>query len=192
MDTLTVVNEMLGTMGEVGLASLTDYHPFRDDALGTLDRINRTTQARPLWFNQETTTLTPNVVDSFIYLPNDLLEVDVKGYPNYVQRGGRLYNTTDGTYVFTAPVKLSLRRLVNFEDLPESAAAYVAAEAVLQFQSNYDGDSSKRQEKAGFRDTTFALFQAEDTRKRQGNLLDNNPRLWRIKRATVRLRGWTG
>jgi len=191
MDTLTVVNEMLGTLGEVELASLTDYHPYLSNALSTLDRINRTAQSVPRWFNQEDATLTPNVVDSFIYLPNDLLEIDACK-AEYVQRGGRLYNTKTGSYVFTEPVTLSIRRLIEFEDLPETAAAYIAAEAVLQFQSNYDGDSAKRQEKAGWRDNCFTIFQAEDTRKRKVNLLDNNPRLWRIKRATQRLRGWTG
>ena len=191
MDTLSVVNEMLGSMGEVELASLTDFHPFLANARGTLDRVSRTTQASPWWFNEENVILTPNSVDHMIYLPNDLLEVTSE-YRYYVQRGQRLYNTLTGTYLFTDPVKLVIRRLLDFEELPETAAAYIAAEAVLQFQSNYDGDSNKRQEKAAYRNECLFKLNAEETRKRKVNMLDNNPRLQRIKRATMRLRNATG
>lgn len=191
MDTLTVVNEMLGTMGETSLSSLTDYHPFLADCLDTLNRVSQNVQAKPWWFNEEKATLTPNVVDSFIYLPNDLLEI-MSCKAEYVQRGGRLYNTETGSYVFTDDVTMTIRRLLDFEDLPQIPASYIAAEAVLQFQSSYDGDSNKRAEKAAWRDNCLVNLNAEETRKRKINLLENNPRLYRIKRATQRLRGWTG
>lgn len=177
---LTVVNEMLGSMGEVGLASLTDTHPFLPNALSTLDNENKRIQAQRWWFNEEQVTIDPNSVDGSIYLPGDVLEV-VASDRNYVQRGSRLYNKDGNTYVFDQPQTITIRRLLDFEDLPELPAQYIAASAVVKFQSNYDGDSAKRNEKIEARDEAKILLNAEETRQRRANQLSVNYRLARLK-----------
>lgn len=181
MQTLTVVNQMLASMGEVELASLTDTHPFLPSALSTLDNQNRNIQSKPWWFNEETVTLEVNPIDNSIYLPGDTLEI-ITCNPNYVQRGSRLYNKDGGTYEFDLAQTVTLRRLLDFEDLPELAAQYIAAEAVLRFQSNYDSDGTKRQELMTVRDDARITLNAEETRQRKVNRLINNPRLARLKR----------
>lgn len=194
MLTLDVVNEMLGTMGEAPLNSLDDPHTFLGSALKMLDKNDAQIQARGWWFNTEDITLQPSSLDSGVYLPGDTISVNV--YPNQlgmgttrsiVQRGRRLYNTNNGTYVFSGPVRVSLKRRVPFEDMPETAAQYIASKAVLQFQSDYDGDTAKTRElssRISGPEGTFQAIQREHTRESQPNLLLGNDRLQRLKSIT--------
>lgn len=188
MLTLTVLNNCLGTMGESPINSIDDPHPYRGAAVSILNSVNREFQARGWWFNRETLTLTPGALDSSIYLPGDTIGV-ITDDPRYVQRYRRLYNTEDGSYVFAAPVKATLRRLVPFEETPELYAAYAAAEAVQRFQKRYDGDSQKTRELRDELTAARIAANAEETRQVQANLIESNPRLAYIKSRIRDVRG---
>lgn len=181
MQVLTVVNRMLASMGEVPLNSLTDSHAYLGAAQDTLARVNSEQQAEGAWFNVETITLNPSSVDKSIYLPGDILEIRT-GSNQYVQRGTRLYNLTGGTYVFNSPITLEVVRLVDFEALPEVAAAFYSALAVAEFQTNYDGDTAKARDLNNAVERARIAYNRTNTRNERANLLNNNPRLARIKR----------
>lgn len=200
MQSLDVVNEMLGTMGEAPLNSLSDAHAFRGACLSTLNNLNNQIQAKGWWFNRELLALAPSALDSSIYLPGDAINVRVprlttgRSTRNYVKRGRRLYNLDTGTYEFTDTVDVEVIRLVPFQELPETAAQYIAAKAVLQFQSKYDGDTAKTRElreRIESRDGAYAAINAEETRSRQVNLIESNSRLQRLKRVTRAARALT-
>jgi len=195
MQTLTVVNEMLGTMGETPLNTLEDPHTYRGACLSTLDRVNREVQAKGWVFNREFLTLQPGALNGHIYLPGDFIAVRVQrkrsgaATRTIVQRGRRLYDTgsygSEGTYVFTESVDVELVRLVPFEDLPESPAAHIAAVSVVEFQSKYDGDVAKTRElvaRISGPMGTLAALQSEETRATQVNMIESNPRLMRLRR----------
>lgn len=187
MLTLDVVNIMLGTMGEKPLNSLTDSHAMLSAALGKLDESNRAVQAAGWWFNIEELTLSPNVLDNSIYLPNDCLSVRTPIY-NVVKRGSRLYNLTGGTYDFTADIDLQLIRFVEFEDVPDIAATYISKRAILAFQAAYDADTTKmRLLTDEIRDALIGINSAH-TRNRRANFIESNARLARIKRVTAPVR----
>ena len=187
MQTLDVVNEMLGTQGFRPLASLTEPHAFRGAAQSTLTRVNRAIQAKGWWFNREPLTLQPSAVDSAIYLPGDTINVR-HALAKYVQRGGRLYNTELGDYTFEASVDVILIRLIPFEDLPELAATHISATAVLEYQLNYDGDTAKTRKLEDRIDKdgkgTLADLQSEEIRSSRVNLINSNARLQQLKSIT--------
>lgn len=188
MQTLDVINEMLGTQGFRPLASLTEPHAFRGAAQSTLTRVNRAIQAKGWWFNREPLTLQPSAVDSAIYLPGDTINVRHK-LAKYVQRGGRLYNTELGDYIFDASVDVILIRLIPFEDLPELAAAHISATAVLEYQMKYDGDTAKGRQLQDRIDNgngkgTLADLQSEEIRSSRVNLINSNARLQQLKYVT--------
>lgn len=183
MQTLSVVNLMLGTMGEKPLNSLTDSHAMLSAALGKLDETNRAIQSDGWWFNTEHLTLTPSVIDNAIYLPNDCLEVRTP-LQQLVMRGNRIYNLEGGSYEFTANMDVTLIREVEFEDLPEIAATYISARAILAFQVDYDGDTAKGRQLQANVELAFIGINSAHTRNSKSNFLDSNTRLARLKYVT--------
>lgn len=147
MTTLEVVNECLGTNGELPVNSLEDGHPLVPAALRALTIANRREQSKSWWFNKELAELVPNV-DGQIYLPNDVLKVDPESTSDkYVQRGRRLYKPFEPTvankYLFTEPVRVWLVREVPFEDCPYSAQQLINYSAQLDFMKSYEADQQK-------------------------------------------------
>jgi len=180
MQIIDVVNDCLGSMGEAPLNSLSDPHRFRGAAQRTLERYNRRLQSRGWWFNRETLTLDPGALDSNIYLPGDTIAVrDLD--TGVAQRGDRLYNLETGDYVFTAPVEVTLIRLVPFDEVPEVVAQYIAAAAVAKFQTLYDGDTAKARDLKEDRDIAQIEATAQETRESRANMIHSNLRLQRIK-----------
>lgn len=183
MQTLSVVNLMLDTMGELPLNSLTDTHAMLATALEKLDETNRAVQAKGWWFNLETVTLTPSNIDQGIYLPNDCLEIRTPSR-NYVQRGDRVYNLDGGSFEFDADMTIDLIRLVEFEDLPEVAATYISRMAVHAFQTSYDGDTAKTRTLEAAITLALVDINSAHTRNRRSNFINSNERLARLKYVT--------
>lgn len=198
--TLDVVNECLGTLGEAPLNSLLEPHEFRGTAQRELDRASKRIQATGWWYNLEAATLTPGP-DGQIYLPGDCLkwqsgvrssDMLVRGQakPWLVQRGPRLYDTRTQSYVITEPVTGELVRELPFDLLPHVVNDYIAAEAVLKFQSSFDADNSRRQELTQRWTLARAEAKAENIRQLAVNFVQSNSRLSRIKRVTRVLRNY--
>lgn len=185
---LTVVNDMLGTMGEAPLNSIDDPHTYRAAGISILARVNREFQARGWWFNREALTIQPGALDSNIYLPGDTINVRTENR-NYVQRYRRLYNLDGGTYVFDKEQDVTLLRLVPFEETPELYAAYAAAESVMRFQKRYDGDSEKSRTLGKELMDAKVAANSEETRQTRTNLIESNPRLTYIKSLVRNVRG---
>jgi hypothetical protein len=185
---LTVVNDMLGTMGEAPLNAIDDPHPYRSACISILGTVNREFQARGWWFNREALTLSPGALDGGIYLPGDAISVRTEDR-NYVQRYRRLYNLDGGTYVFDKDQDVTVIRLVPFEHTPELYAAYAAAEATMRFQKRYDGDSDKTRTLKEERNNAQIAAMAEETRQVKANLIESNVRLSYIKSRVRQVRG---
>lgn len=184
MDTLTVVNRMLGTMGEKPLNSLLDTHALMSAMQGALDNASNTIQAKGWWYNMEKQTLTPSPIDASLYLPNDCLSIRT-GSADLIKRGNRIYNLDGGTYVFTlSKLDIELIRFVVFEDLPETAAAYIAAQSILDFQKDYDGDTTKMRQIMAEAMQAKVDNDIEHVRNRRRNLIQSNERLQQLKAVT--------
>jgi hypothetical protein len=186
MQVLTVLNDMLGTMGESPLASLEEPHEFKGAGLSKLDQESRLCQARGWWFNMETITLQP-MVNGRIALSGDTISVRT-GDSTITQRGRYLYDLKNGTDIFTQSVTVVLIRLIPFEDLPESIAGYIAAKAIMYFQNLYDADSTKMRELKEQAARARADANQEDIRNKKANLILSNPNLMRLKMLTNQAR----
>lgn len=184
MQTLDVVNECLGTMGETPLNTLAEPHAFKGAALSLLTKLDKSCQAVGWWYNRETVTLQVSALDSKIYLPGDTINVRPCN-PRVAQRGRILYDTENSTPVFTEAQDAVLVRRVPFDELPESVSNYIAAKVVLRFQSVYDGDTAKTRELQNQLTMAYIELRADETRNTQANLVDSNARLQQIKRKTI-------
>ncbi len=172
---------MLATLGETPLQSLQDTHEFKTAALNFLEEQSRNIQARGWWFNRVRKTL-PRAIDQTVVVPTNLLAF----YPDdktLIRLGAYIHDTVNDTGLLTKDVEGTAVVLVPFEDLDETAAAHIAASAVLEFQIMYDGDRAKTEVLGGKLGRTLAALNAENTRQVRPNLIDNNVRLQRVKRA---------
>jgi predicted DNA-binding ribbon-helix-helix protein len=187
MQKLTVVNDMLGTMGEAPLNTLDDPHTFRGACLSTLDTHDKAIQARGWWYNMEDLELAPSALTNEIYVPGDTLEARCQ-FRNVAMRGRRLYDLDAGSYEFAAAVNLTLIRYVPFDELPELGASYIAASAIQAFQVRYDGDTAKTRDLKEA--TLIARIEAitAHTRNRKVNMIASNVRLQRLKNLTRQAR----
>lgn len=202
--TLDVVNDCLATLGEAPLATLTEPHEFKSSAQRILARTSKRIQATGWWCNQEAVTYVPNSVNGQVQLPGDVLKFQSgvrnrdllqRGVPKpwIVQRGSRLYDTRTQSYVITEDEVIGeITRNVPFEDLPPVLNEYIAAEAVVKFQSNFDADNSKRQELEQHWTLARADARAEQIRQVAVNFRNNNSTLNRIKSYTRSARRYIG
>ncbi len=195
---LEVVNDCLASMGESPLNTILEPHEFKSSAQRALSKANKRIQQEGWWCNLEAATLTPSPDTGHITLPGDCLKWQsgvrnahlgfAESKPWLGQRGLRLYDLRARSYVITETVTGELVREIPFEDLPPVLSAYISAEAVLRFQSDFDADNSKRQELAQLAAVCRTAARAEHIRQTGYNAIYLNPRLARIKSVVNRLR----
>ncbi|RVP24566.1 phage tail protein [Sinorhizobium meliloti] len=142
---LDAVNEILGTIAESPVNSL-DEEVVIDGSLAM--KILKTTsaevQTRGWWFNRlEGLELTPDVRKE-IQLPPNVLKLAASGQTpsKVVQRGLLLYDLTNKTSQFEAPVTVDLIQGLEFEELPSSARVYITVRAARKYQDRYFGEDS--------------------------------------------------
>ncbi len=142
---LEAVNTMLATIGESPVNSLTGQLGVDVRlAQSTLDEVLKAVQSRGYHFNVEHDVDLAKDVNGYIYVANNVVEVDVDpaSYPNIdpVLIGNRLYDRKEHTYVFSSDLKASLTYLREFDDVPEAVKRYVTIRAGRVFQARYPGD----------------------------------------------------
>lgn len=187
---LDVINDMLGSMGQRPVNSIDSTNRWVGIALGILNRTKDNTLAVGWWFNTERAVLVPSAQDSRIYLPNDYLGIVRGEQSRYVMRGRQLFDTYEGTDLFTSEVEVEIVRSLPFEDVPHIVAAYIAAAAVLRFQRDYDGDSTKTSFLSREYEAARVLARSEDIRNRRVNMHAAVPRLQYIQRMVRGYRSW--
>ncbi|WCA46232.1 tail tubular protein A [Caulobacter phage DCM] len=183
LTTLDVINAQLATLGETPLNDVEEDHPFVAAGLLALRTISNREQAKGWWYNKEVVTLNPDASTGALALPEDAISVDpVDPANHFVQRGRRLYNPLTQSYVFTQSIRVKLTRRLEFEDLPPSAADYIALSAIVDFANNYDADQQKLQRISIERKDALITLNAEHIRNCNVNFLDRPATAYTLNR----------
>lgn len=141
---LEAVNLMLSTVGESPVTSLEDTGSVdTSQAQLMLANVMRQVQQRGWWFNEEEDfPLIPNAYTGYILVPANTLKLKFDD-TSIVQRGTRLYNKSEHTYVFSAAVTAKeLVLLLSFDELPEQARNLIAQRASRMFQERMFGSDT--------------------------------------------------
>lgn len=182
---LDVVNDCIGTLGELPVNALDDDHPL----IAAARRAFRTCLTREMgkqwWFNTEVVELVKDS-DDYIWTPGDAIRCDpIKTKYDLVQRGRRLYDP--GTTTGNAGYKMTLDRVVcwlvrnvPFEDLPPSAQIVVGVSTQLKFMVAYDADPQKYRQLLSEYQEAYMTLNAEHIRNMDANLLYTNPLLVKL------------
>jgi hypothetical protein len=140
---IEAVNTLLSTIGESPISSLDEAASGADAAiaLSVLREVSRKVQMIGWHFNQEKNfRMTPSTSGE-IFLPANCAQIDASGDQgiDVAERGGRLYNRTDQTYIFKQTVKVDMTLLLEFEELPLAARTYIVDKSARIFQNRTVG-----------------------------------------------------
>ena len=141
---LEAVNTMLEVIGEapvntLEISGVTEVSIARS----ILNATSRNFQARGWSFNTEKDY--PLVLDEFgqVNLPTNTLQVDATDRSlDVVQRGSKLYDKANHTYIFTEAPKAEITFFLPFEELPHPVKAYLTIAAGRDFQRKVVGSDS--------------------------------------------------
>lgn len=143
---LEVVNEMMDAIGSPSVNTLTGT--LSEDvsmAKRLLDSVRKEVLMETWNFNKEhEVPLSPDSTTGSITLDSDVLSVDVTpGYNtdvDVIQRGNKLYDRENRTYVFEDDLTVDLVRDLEWSLLPEPAKNYVKIKALRRFLDQQDPD----------------------------------------------------
>ena len=141
---LEAVNTIIGVTGETPINSLTGELPLDAEvAQNILDEVNRSIQAKGWDFNTEADLpLVPNQ-DGEIELSPTIVKIDVDSRRYYninpKQRGTKLYDTKNRTFVFSSTLYAEAVYILPFTDIPEAARRYITIKAARVFQKRFLG-----------------------------------------------------
>jgi hypothetical protein len=182
MNLLQAVNYILPYLGEAPVTSLDIRHPTVAMVLDNIQTSRARLLARGWWFNELHTKLYPSS-EGDISAPTQALAIysDV----NIEERNGKIYNITDGTYVFTTPIDVKIIEDLSFEELPTYAALCIQERAAIDtYVKDFGVEKVVELIQTREKEALWALEQ-ENLRKRKYNSLKNN----RAMRYISALRG---
>lgn len=141
---LEAINVMLGTIGEQPVNSL-DISTISEVSIAQniLFDVSREVQTRGYSWNTDT-EYPLALSEGEIPLPVNCIDVNVTSDTSHwiIQRGSRLYNRTDHTYVFTEGVEATIVWFLPYTDLPQAARNYITLRSARKFQVRILGSES--------------------------------------------------
>lgn len=127
--------------------------------------------------NTEVKTYNPDS-NGYISLPTGILDVDSTDSTVQVTMRGhnpcRLYNITDGDYVFDEAMELRITYLVQFEDLPPWVQYHIATAAAVQYQMATKGDPSLDAHLRAMAMKAQAVYEQNNANQAQKTLFNNS------------------
>lgn len=167
-------------LGGIGTTSVDDVDAGGLDAQMASDLIDETTayvQGEGWTWNSETITLTPDA-DGFLNLPANIIEADTSALSNTVdavQRGLRLYDKDNNTFVFKAgSYSVDVTLNLTWDELPQTVRVFIAATAAMLMQQRTLGnDNLDKDLQARAKDAWVKIIRA-DMRDGDYNMLRDN------------------
>lgn len=141
MTRLEAVNIALTSAQIAPVESLSSGDIDAEQAEIILDENTVEVQTRGWYWNTEEFTLLPDNNGNII-LPDNTLKVDaVDTGLQVVQRGDKLYDLTNNTFVFEDKIKLVFVFALNFDELPQTCRRYIAKKTARIFQQRTLGEA---------------------------------------------------
>lgn len=187
MTAIEAVNIMLASIGQGAINSLESSESIDAESAKTaLINASRAVQTRGWWFNREYDfPLTPDAGTGEIALPANYLQFSPNvDWRHLVDRGGKLYDTQNRTYVYASgtEVKASLILLFEFETLPQAARNYITYQAGRHFQASGIGSDLLYKFTREMEADALAELTRAELRATRPNAITDNAQTYRIAR----------
>ena len=148
---LEAVNTILSAVGEPPINSL-DGQKNVDAAIARniLNEVSREVQAHGWHFNTERKVKLSPSLNSEIILNENVVRVDIEHFTDsntldttdITQRGDKLFDRTNNTYVFTTDIEATVVYLLSWTELPEPARRFITVRAARIFQDRMVGSQA--------------------------------------------------
>ena len=141
---LEAVNIMLSSIGDAPVNSLTSGLVDAEMAETILDATSRDVQSQGWHFNTEINFTLAQLASGEVPIPSNCLKVDqIAGQSarDLIQRGRKLYDRNNHTFIIGESVKVDMVLLLDFEELPEAARRFVTLKAARVFQDRAVGSA---------------------------------------------------
>ena len=187
MSKLEAVNICLSSMGEPSIASLDGAAIDAQMASDLIDETSRSVQAMGFHWNRETHTLSPNVAGEIV-LPSNTARVDtVDGdrSVDVIQRGTRLYDRTNNTYVFDKSLTVDIAVILPFEDLPLAAKNFITMRSARLLQQRLLGSETLHKFNQADEQRAWVLLLQDEADIADASMLHDS---WST--ASILNRGW--
>lgn len=140
---LEAVNAILGSIGDSPVNSLSDTGLANASlARQELHNMSRKVQSMGWEFNSDKEVLIERDNFGYINLGNNVLRCKASNrdaYRDVTQRGNKLYDKTNRTFVFTSDIYVDRIIFLQWEDLPSAARDYITISAARKFQKGFIG-----------------------------------------------------
>lgn len=136
MREIDAVNVTLEALGESRIIDINTSNPSAGLARVALTRTRRGVLSTGWWFNTIFREVTPTPNPGQIKVPWNQLSMYGRDGVKYGERDGHLYDLVEQTKVFKDTVQLKIIVDIEFEDLPEHMAMWVAHDTAAQVYLN--------------------------------------------------------
>ena len=182
---LEAVNIMMAAIGESPVNTLTGTLPADVVmARSTLTEINKQVQSEGWSFNTEIDVTLTRDSSNNINLSSDVLRVDanIHQHPtiNPIQRGLKLYDRQNNTFVFEEDLICTVVYLRTFAEIPEQARYYITIRAARLFVDRLVGDDGLRTYTQQDETRARVILTETDYANADHNLLRGDPSLTSI------------
>lgn len=168
-------------LNSVGTSSVEDVDAGGLDAQMASDLLDETcyyVQAEGWAWNRETFRMSPDA-DGFINLPANVSNVEVATLSNdldVAQRGLKLYDRANNTYVFKQGMTVYLDTIINlaWDDLPTPMRIFITATAAMTLQERILGNDVLDKDLAKRAQDAWVKLVRADNRDTKPNMLHDN------------------
>lgn len=140
---LDILNHVLSVISEDPVDDYDSTLPSAQTITGSIKRLDKSTQSTAWWFNQDFNLPLVPTTEGFLIIPDNTLRVTFPITSSVVQRGRKVYDPVNHTYVFTAQLTVDLVTQLDLDDTPEQYSTYIMHKAAYDFYVNDDGDEQK-------------------------------------------------
>jgi len=174
MSELDAVNKILAVAGDSPVQTLEDDYIQAILARQILTRTSRKVQSLGWWFNEdESVTLIPSITGIITLGTNVISCVANNDAGTVIQRGDRLYDRQDRTYVFTQNVNADLVLALEWSELPQAAREYISDVACTQYNNDFFGAQEIKANLDKNERASYLIIKSEDTDARDISMLNN-------------------
>jgi hypothetical protein len=178
---LEAVNAVLAVIGESPVESLLDEFVDATIAANYIDQESRRVQLQGWSFNTDYEyTMTPDI-NGHILIPSGAAQVLVPSERQYVVRRDpadnemKLYDRERNSFEFTAPKKVTIVWLYEYEDLPEALRQFIMVRSGRRFQDITEADPGLHRFTREDELQAWAAFQAFEASVGKYNVVQDSP-----------------